>query len=292
MKYIITLALVLTLVLVSCQNDKGSSSSNHDKELDSLRMLSVKKDKEMNNLVSILIDIDENIQLIKEKEQLITLSVANNDDGAQSLEKRINNDIKVIYDLMLKNKEHITLLEKQLQQSGSNNTNINKLVKRLNSQLKDKTIEIIKLQKQLEGQSLQIADLNFTIDGLQSVVDSLEGLKIATQQELDETIEQLYRAYYVFGSKKELKAENILSSDGFLSKKKVLSDDFSKDYFTTIDYRELDSLNLYMPKAKLLTNHPKASYTLELDDNEAMILKITDKDAFWSISRHLVIQVN
>jgi len=290
MKYLLIFALILSLF--SCQNDSESTNVDQDKELDSLKMLSLDKDRQMNSLVSALIEIDDNLQKIKEKEQLITLNVANSEDGGQSLEDRINNDIQVIYDLMLKNKEQISQLEKQLQQSASNNTNLNKLVKRLNTQLRDKTVEIIKLQKQLESQSLKITDLNFTIEGLQIVVDSLQGVKIATQQELDETIEQLYRAYYAFGTKKELKSENILTSNGFLSKSKVLSEGYSQDYFTTIDYRELDSLNLYMPKAKVLTNHPQSSYTLELSNDGAMVLMISDKESFWSMTRHLVIQVN
>jgi chromosome segregation ATPase len=255
-------------------------------------MINMEKDRQMNNLVATLIEIDDNLQQIKEKENIITLNVATGETSGEALEDRINRDIQVIYDLMLQNKEQISKLEKQLQQSGANNTNLNKLVKRLNAQLKDKTIEIIQLQQKLESQSLQIDDLNFTIEGLQSVVDSLQGVKYATQQALDETTEKLYRAYYVFGTKKELKDQEILSSDGFLSKTKLLAEGYSQDYFTTIDYRELDSLNVYMPKAKILSNHPESSYTLEADGDGAMVLKIADKESFWSMSRHLVIQVS
>ncbi len=288
MRYL--LIITLTLALFSCKQNKPGSEAG--KEMDSLRMLSLEKDRQMNSLVAALIEIDDNLQEIKEKENLITLNVASTETGGEALEESINRDIQVIYDLMLQNKEQISKLEKQLQQSGANNTNLNKLVKRLNAQLKDKTIEIIKLQQQLESQSLQIADLNFTIDGLQSVVDSLEGVKYATQQALDETTEKLYRAYYVFGTKKELKEQEILSNDGFLSKTKLLAEGFSQDYFTTIDYRELDSLNVYMSKAKILSNHPESSYTLEASEDGAMVLKIADKESFWSMTRHLVIQVN
>lgn len=289
MKYLF--ALTTVLILIGC-NPSGKDAGSKDQTIDSLQMMTIEKDRQMNSLVSALIEIDDNLQEIKEKEQIITLSAGNVETGGEALEDRINKDIKAIYDLMLKNKEQISQLEKQLQQSGSNNTNLNKLVKRLNTQLKNKTIEIIKLQKQLESQSLEIADLNFTIDGLQVVVDSLENVKYATQQELEETTEKLYRAYYVFGTKKELKDEKIITSDGFLSKKKLLSEGFSQDYFTAIDYRELDSLNVFMPKAKILSNHPESSYALETADDGSMIVRITDKENFWSMTRHLVIQVN
>ncbi|MCU4155668.1 hypothetical protein J1N10_06740 [Carboxylicivirga sp. A043] len=292
MKNILTIALIIALF--SCKHEPQTKTVSIDdtKTIDSLQMLSIEKDQQMNNLAAALLEIDDNLQKIKEKEHLITLNIANNENGSEALEDRINRDIQVIYDLMLQNKEQISHLEKQLKQSGANNTNLNKLVKRLNSQLKDKTVEIIQLQKKLESQSLQIADLNFTIEGLQAVVDSLEGVKYATQQELDETIEKLYRAYYVFGTKKELKSQGILSNDGFLSRNKLLSEGYSQDYFSTIDYRELDSLNVYMPKAKLLSNHPKSSYSLEAGSDDAMILKIVDKENFWSMTRYMVIQVS
>jgi predicted nucleic acid-binding Zn-ribbon protein len=287
MKYLLTLASLI--FLFSCgQKD----TMKKDQAIDSLQMMTIEKDRQMNSLVSALIEIDDNLQEIKEKEQIITLSAKDIETGGEALEDRINRDIKAIYDLVLKNKEQISQLEKQLQQSGSNNTNLNKLVKRLNNQLKNKTIEIIQLQQKLESQSLEIADLNFTIDGLQGVVDSLERVKYATQQELAETTEKLYRAYYVFGTKKELKEEKIISNDGFLSKKKLLSEGFAQDYFTSVDYRELDSLNVFMPKAKILSNHPASSYSLETADDGSMVVRISDKENFWSLTRHLVIQVN
>ncbi len=288
MKYL--LIITLAFALFSCKQS-GSDSLSSAKEVDSLKMLSLEKDRQMNNLVAALIEIDDNLQMIKEKEKIITLNVAKSEDGGQAIEDQINNDIKAIYDLMLQNKEQIAKLEKQLTQSANNNNDLNKMVKRLNSQLRDKSLEIAELQRQLASQNLKINDLNFTIEGLESAIDSLEGAKLATQQELNETTEKLYRAYYVFGSKKELKDENIISSDGFLSKKKILSEGFSQEYFTTIDYREFDSLNVFMPKAKLLTNHPTSSYTLEASEDGAMVLKVTDKANFWSMTRHLVIQV-
>ncbi|WP_430809466.1 MULTISPECIES: hypothetical protein [unclassified Carboxylicivirga] len=289
MKYFVS--LMLLPLLFACKSGRGDQALSN-RERDSLMMVSVEKDRQMNKLVGALLDIDDNLQQIKEKEQLITLNVSRDEAGSEAVEDKINRDIQAIYELMVQNKETISQLERQLKQASTNSSNLNKLVKRLNTQLKDKTLEIIELQARLKEQRLTIDDLNFSLEGLQLVVDSLEGARHATQQALDETTEKLYRAYYAFGSKKELKEENIISSDGFLSKNKLLSDGFSQDYFTAIDYRELDSLNLFMPKAKILSNHPESSYTLEESEGGAMVLTIRDKEQFWRLTRHLVIQVN
>lgn len=290
MKYLLTVSVIL--IVISCKKTTQDTTFDTDKKIDSLEMAAHEKEWQMNSLVVALIEIDNNLQKIKEKENLITMNVTDNETKGQALEDRINRDIKVIYELMVKNKEQITQLEKQLSQTSSNKTNLDKLIKRLNNQLKDKTVEIIEIQEQLKNQDLEITDLNFTIEGLQHIVDSLQNAKQATQQQLDETITKLYRAHYAFGTKKELKAENILTSDGILSKNKILTEEYSKEYFTTIDIREIDSIPLYMPKARVLTNHPRSSYILETNDDGKLVLRITDKEKFWSHTKYLVVQVN
>ncbi len=287
MKKLIPIAL--SVLLASCN---FNNSTEVAQEKDSLLMLNAQKDRQMNSLVSALIEIDDNLQKIKEKENIINMNVGNSETTGKALEDRVNSDIQMIYDLMLKNKEQISKLEKDLKQSGDNNSNLNRLVTRLNQQLKDKTLEIIELKQQLESNSLEISQLNFTVEGLQSVVDSLENVRNATEQQLTIADEQLHKAHYVFGTKKELKEQNIISSDGLFSKNKVSGNGFAEEYFSTIDYREVDSIPLFNDKAKLLTVHPEASYKLDETEGGSLTLIILDKEAFWSMSRYLVVQVN
>ena len=221
MKYIIIIAFVLSVL--GCKKTTQGGAFETDRKIDSLEMLSIEKDKQMNSLVSALIEIDDNLQKIKAKENLITINVKKEEAKPKSIEERVNRDIYIIYELMLENKEQISKLEKQLSESSSDNANLSNLITRLNKQLREKTLEIINIQQQLKNNNLQVADLNFTLEGLQYAVDSLEIAKQATQQQLDETIEKLYRGYYAFGTKKELKAENIISNEGFLSKNKLLT---------------------------------------------------------------------
>ncbi len=284
MKKIIPIAL--SILFAAC-NPNGSTKVAQEK--DSLLMVNAAKDRQMNSLVTALIEIDDNLQKIKEKENIINLNVANSDESGKALEDRINNDIEMIYDLMLKNKEQISKLEKDLKQSGDNNSNLNRLVTRLNQQLKDKTIEIIELKKQLENNSLEITQLNFTIEGLQSVVDSLENVRNAKEQQLTVADEQLHKAHYVFGTRRELKEQNIISKDGIFNLK-VSGEGYNEEYFTTIDYREVDSIPLFNDKADILSVHPENSYSLE-EEEGSLTLVISDKDAFWSMSRYLVVMV-
>ena len=102
----------------------------------------------------------------------------------------------------------------------------------------------------------------------------------------------LNTAWFVFGTKKELKDQNILTNTGLFQKKQVLKDsDINKDYFTQVDIRTTKEIKLYSKSADVLTTHPAGSYALEKDDKDQLVLKITNPKDFWSVSRYLVIQV-
>ncbi|KAA6326703.1 hypothetical protein EZS27_024231, partial [termite gut metagenome] len=84
----------------------------------------------------------------------------------------------------------------------------------------------------------------------------------------------------------ELREQKILQKGDVLK-----SADFNKDYFTEIDIRTQKEIKLYSKGAELLTTHPKNSYQFEKDSDKQLVLKITNVEEFWSISRYLVIQV-
>jgi hypothetical protein len=96
---------------------------------------------------------------------------------------------------------------------------------------------------------------------------------------------QLNTAWFVFGTKKELKEHQILV-DG-----KVLQSSFNKEYFTKIDIRVDKEIKFYSSHAEMLTSHPSSAYTLQRDANKQYVLRITDPQLFWSTSKYLVVLV-
>ena len=102
----------------------------------------------------------------------------------------------------------------------------------------------------------------------------------------------LNAAWFVFGTKKELKDQRILTNTGVFKKGDLMQDDkMNKDYFTQIDIRTTKEIKLYSKSADVLTTHPAGSYALEKDNKGQLTLKITDPTKFWSVSKYLVIQV-
>lgn len=286
--------VILPLLVIAISACTGSKQEKLEQQNDSLVSVAIEQQQITNDLVNTLVQIDDNLQEIKAKENLIEVNMSSSEDATPDIQKRINQDIQDIYNLMLANKEKISELEQKLNTTSKDNKNLNSLVSRLNRQLKEKSVEIIELKEQLSTKNFEIASLNFTVEGMSDVIDSIRTSNKNTQATLDSTTVELYAAYYAFGTKKELKEHNIISSDGLplVGKVKVLSKDFNEDYFTKIDTREVENIPLFRSKVKLLTNHPEGSFEFVAGEEDTKSINILDKEAFWSISKFMVVQVN
>ncbi|MFT3737906.1 MAG: hypothetical protein QM786_04045 [Breznakibacter sp.] len=282
------------LVLATMASCTGPSSTELKQKNDSLYLALAEKDRLYNDLTNGVIEINENLSRIKEKENIVALNAAEAGNNA-SMKDQINQDIKMIYDLMVQNQEKIAQLEKQLRGANRENANMKKLIESLNQQLKEKTEEIARLTQELMNKNIQIDELNSLLGSLKISMDSLRHEHTTTTEKLSETTIELNKAYYVIGTSKELKEKNIINPEGFLNlKKKVLNEDFDSSYFTEIDIRTTNeiSVNKKKAKVKVLTSHPESSYKLQTNSDGTVTVVISDQKQFWSVSKFLVLQVS
>jgi chromosome segregation ATPase len=275
--------------LWQCQS--GPSRTELKQQNDSLAQVAATKDSQMNQMINTIGDIEATLRVIKEKEEIIAIKARQGETSGESA-KQINEDIRLIYDLMVQNKERIESLENQLKQSGVETGRLNRLVAGLNDKLRQKNVEIKQLNELLQQKNTEIDDMNYALTDMEIAMDSIRTVNEEARSELKSTKDDMYKAYYAIGTKSELKEKNILNKEGFLffGKTELLKDDFDKEYFAEIDTRETDSLEVFQPNAEVLTSHPEGSYSMTTADNGNLILNIEDRDAFWSISKYLVIQ--
>ena len=148
------------------------------------------------------------------------------------------------------------------------------------------------LQAQIQQKDSVITRLGTTVDELGKNVENLNVQNQEKETKIQLQDAALHSAWYAIGSRKELKENKIISSDGIFSAKKVLQSDFNKNYFVKVDARNTRKIPLYSTsKAAILTSHPKASYTLE-KENDNYVLVIVDPAEFWSVSKYLVVEVD
>ena len=163
---------------------------------------------------------------------------------------------------------------------------LKKMVDDLSAQLDAQKIKVQELEARLAEKDILIAQQGEAITTLNENVNALSEENKAKSQTVAEQDKQIHTAWYVFGTKSELKEQKILQKGDVLQ-----SGDFNKDYFTKVDIRYDKEIKLYSKSAKLLTNHPAGSYKLEKDNKGQYVLQITNPDAFWSVSKYLVVQV-
>ena len=64
------------------------------------------------------------------------------------------------------------------------------------------------------------------------------------------------------------------------------------EYFKQVDITQMLEIPVNAKKAKLITSHPAGSYKMDAVEGKTDKLTITDPNAFWSVSKYLVIQAD
>ncbi len=271
-------------MLASCNGITGGKDLKA--ENDSLLMELTQRNAELDDMMETFNEIQDGFRKINAAESRVDLQRGTITENSASAKQQIISDIEFITKQMEDNKNQIEKLQSQLKSSKYNSAQLKKAVESLTAELKEKELRIQELQAELAAKNIRIQELDSAVNDLSAVKESLVAENEAKAKTMAEQEKSLNAAWFVFGTKSELKAQKILQSGDVLKSK-----DFNKDYFTQIDIRTTKEIRLYSKRAELLTTHPSGSYEFIEDDKEQLTLKITNPEDFWSISKYLVIQV-
>ena len=270
------------LALTACNQKGGSTADQLAAQQDSLNRIIEQKDNEINDMMGTLNDIEEGFRTINEAENRVTL--AKTGEGA-SQQERIRENMQFIAETMRQNRELINKLKNQLRMSSVKGEELRRTIENLTRQMDEKDAQLKELKAELEAKNVQIGELNTQVAELKDDVSSLTEETAQKAQTISTQDKQLNTAWFVYGTKSELKEQHILEGG------KVLQANFNREYFTKIDIRVDKEIRLYSRSAKLLTAHPESSYQLQQDANKQYILRITNPQLFWSTSKYLVVLV-
>ncbi len=287
------LFVATVVALTSCDVIGGGSNRDQLKaENDSLMLLLTQRNAELDEMLGTFNDISEGFRLINAAESRVDLNRNAVGEGSLSAKEKIADDIEFIRKQMEENREQIAKLQQMLKDSKNNSAQLKRAVNQLTKELEAKMQRIEELQTELAAKNIRIQELDEAVTGLTAAREQLESENAAKSATIAAQDKDLNTAWFVFGTKSELKEQNILKTR-FLGKGEVMKEDnINLDYFTKIDIRTTNQIRLYSKGAKVLTNHPNNSYALEKDDKGELTLKITNAKEFWSVSKYLVIQVD
>lgn len=273
----------LALLLYGCKEYKAPVANRPTvAKDDSLQQIISQRDTQINNMMATMNEIQEGFNEISEAENRVNLI---QDDERADKASQIKEDIKFIADRMQQNRELIKKLQGQLRDSDFKSQELKKVIANMLRQLDEKDQQLQQLRAELDAKNIHIAELDETISNLNNNVTELKSESDEKSQIINNQETQLNTAWYVFGTRPELKDQRILMGD------KVLQQNFNKNYFTKIDIRVTREIKLYSKSARLLTSHPAGSYELTRDNNKIYTLAITNPQLFWSTSKYLVVVV-
>ena len=276
------LVALSSLLLVGCGQQKANKDTEMTALRDSLNQIISQKDNEIDGMMETFNDIEAGFREIDAAEGRVAL--ARQGEGANAKE-RIRENMEFIKDAMARNKELINKLRQQLRESTIKGNALKTTIENMMKQIEEKDKKIQALIEELDAKDIHISRLDEEVANLNTNVSNLTEETNQKTQTINTQDKQLNTAWFVFGTKSELKQQHILE-DG-----KVLQANFNQSYFTKIDIRVDKEIKLYSRSAKMMTSHPAGSYTLDRDANKQYILRISDPQKFWSTSKYLVILV-
>jgi chromosome segregation ATPase len=233
-------------------------------------------------MMGTLNEIQEGFREINEAENRVNVV---KDGERANKAQQIRENIQFISQRMAQNRELIKKLQQQMRESTVKGNEFQKTIINLTKQLEQSNETLQQLRAELDAKDIHISELDETIANQNTDIKNLKTESEQKTETINTQDKQLNTAWFVFGTKSELKEQGILK-DG-----KVLQGNFNKNYFTKIDIRVDKEIKLYSKSAKLLTMHPSSSYTLTQDANKQYILKINNPQLFWSTSKYLVVLV-
>lgn len=281
-----------SLVAISSACSKNEQTAKSDDQ-DSQKIAGASKEdleqavSDRDELLSLVNEISNGLADIKKLENIVAT------DGSEtpSQKAKIRQDIAAIQAALTDRRQRLEELEKKLSSSNVYTSKLSKTIESMKLQIENQTKEIASLTQQLSDAKAEIGSLNNQVDSLNNTVADVSGQRDVAQQEATNYNNQLNEVFIAIGNKKELKENRILEKK-FLSKTKILTGDFNQKFFSTQDKRTYEGQVLYgAKKAEIKTNQPKDSYTLSKQGNN-MVLKVLNKDRFWSNTSYLVIQIN
>jgi hypothetical protein len=287
--------LLSCLILHSCSDDKKNTDSDDRSEKriailkaenEKLKETAEKKDESLSQFMQAFNDINKNLQIIKQKEDIISMSATEMPNGVSS--DQIQEDILLIYELLQENKKTIKDLRNNLEKADMINKEMQTSLDILAKTVKRKDKEIQKYRIKLDSRDSELSKLYSQMDSLKA--DNKEKIRTIKNQE-----EFLNTAYIAIGTSRELYKKGVTSKKGGIIGLGAITqfdDNFERDVFEPVKINETHTIPLNTTNAKLLSTHPSISYKYDGPKGHIDKLIITRPEKFWSTSRYLVIEIS
>ena len=196
--------MALSLMVVGCTGNKGSSYDKLKTSYDSLLMQSDKNQADLNEAIGIINEVESNLNQIADAEHRVQADALKGELN-QSQKQQIMDEISLLRQTLQENKQNLAQQQEKLKRSGINIAALNKKIDLLSSQIAEKDQMIQSLQADLESARGMIARQDSLITE-QTEKGAVNEATIAIQnKKLQAQDAALHQAYNCFDTLSELR---------------------------------------------------------------------------------------
>ncbi len=289
-KTALLIATVAAILFSGCdpKNSKEYIAAQH--ELDSLKAIVQTRDTEVKSLFDALTEIEDNLSEVSSKFQRVDQMKRGNNEANQDTRSKIKAQINDINEILSDNKRKLADLNQKLKKSNLKIDELNKYVLKLQERVNEQDAQIQTLLADVEQKKVTIQNLSNDVSQLTKQNEEKDN--IITQKTLE-----VNTAYYVIGTKKELKDAKIVDKQGGfigIGAQTHLRNDADNSRFTKVDITKATIIKITpTKKVKVVTSHSEESYELVKDANKKIeALKINNPQEFWKMSKYLVLLID
>lgn len=301
LRNIVTGAIVLLIAITGfiIILNKDAKISELYVEKNNLSSIIETRDSVINELDGTISEIEENITFIKNKRGQLELE---QQEGSPDQKKRIIEDIALMNTMLEESEKKIDELNKKLASSNVELSSFRNRIAKLTNDLKEQNEVVVQLQRELEQKDFLLAEMDTKVNEMTQeilvIYDSINVMNdsiVEKTEKLQQMDEELHKAYWTFGTFKELKENGVVTREGgilgILGKTKALNKNLNESYFTELDIRSTQTIPLYAKKAEVISEHSDSSYHFVYQDDLIAYLEIEDPNEFWKLTKYAVIEV-
>ena len=212
-------------------------------------------------------------------------------EGTLDSREKMQANLDIYNEMLQRQRARISELEQQIKDNDdAASKKMNAMIAQMKQQLDVRDAQIRQLNAELADNRLTIAQLQQKVQNLTRDVANLTETNKIQQVQLNDAKAKLSTGYYIVASKKELKRLNILDGGSLLKKAKLDLSDVDLNTLTKVDIYKTRSIQIPDKSAKILTQAPTGSYTLQKNSDGTCTLLIDDPVKFWSLTDVLVVQ--
>ena len=268
------------LLLTACGGKTDTSAL--EQTIDSLRQANQQQQNSLQEMTTFVTTMSDGMNAIAQQENMIFNNGGN--EGTSLDKEQLKSHLETLANTLTEQRSKIKALTDSLKAKarGADLSKMQGLIDNLTRQLEEKDKVIAQLRQDVEQKNFSIADLQKKLNVAMAGSAQYEQRAAKAEKELA----TITSAYVLMGTKEAL------LDGGYIDKRKhVQTETMPKGDFTKVNIYQFTELDIPTRSPKLLTDHPRKSYSIEKIDKENRKLVITNPQLFWSSSRYLIIQV-